>query len=103
MGARGRRPHRERAVFCFFCKKWAEVFCPSIFSSAPLGGAVRDALMGLKTAPLLDFFGSEAGRCAAPVCEKSFTKKKVYCRALFLPKKANLTEHPFKEYLCGLN
>jgi hypothetical protein len=76
---------------------------PSIFSSAPLGGAVRDALMGLKTAPLLDFFGSEAGRCAAPVCEKSFTEKKVYCRALFLPKKANLTEHPFKEYLCGLN
>ena len=64
---------------------------------------VGDALMGLKTAPLLDFFGSEAGRCAAPVCEKSFTEKKVYCRALFLPKKANLTEHPFKEYLCGLN
>ena len=58
---------------------------------------------GLKTAPLLDFFCSEAGRCAAPVCEKSFTEKKVYCRALFLPKKANLTEHPFKEYLCGLN
>jgi len=27
----------------------------------------------------------------------------VYCRALILPKKANLTEHPFKEYLCGLN
>ena len=64
---------------------------------------MRDALMGLKTAPLLDFFCSEAGRCAAPVCEKSFTEKKVYCRALFLPKKANLTEHPFKEYLCGLN